>query len=100
MDELLAATEEDLSNVEEVGPVIAASVHDFVHSKRGEKAIQKLKGAGLDMTAPKKARVSAADSGPLGGKTLVVTGTLSKYTREEIEALDHAAWWPRGEQHF
>ncbi len=87
MDELLAATEEDLSNVEEVGPVIAASVHDFVHSKRGEKAIQKLKDAGVDMTAPKKARVSAVDSGPLGGKTLVVTGTLSKYTREEIEAL-------------
>jgi DNA ligase (NAD+) len=86
MDELQAATEDDLSNVEEVGPVIAASVHDFIHSKRGDKAIQKLKTAGVDMTAPKKAR-TATESGPLAGKTLVVTGTLSKYTREEIEAL-------------
>src|SRR3954471_11017763 len=86
MDELQAASADDLSNVEEVGPVIAASVHDFIHSKRGETAIQKLKTAGVDMTAPKKAR-TAAESGPLAGKTLVVTGTLGKYTREEIEAL-------------
>src|SRR4051794_15020363 len=86
MDEIIAASEEDLSNVEEVGPVIAKSVYDFLHSEHGERAIQKLKTAGVDMTAPKTAR-TAAKSGPLAGKTLVVTGTLGKYTREEIEAL-------------
>jgi DNA ligase (NAD+) len=86
MDELLAASEEDLSNVEEVGPVIAQSVYNFVHSKRGEQAVRKLRDAGLDMTSPKKV-ARAASGGALGGKTLVVTGTLSKYKREEIQEL-------------
>jgi DNA ligase (NAD+) len=72
--------------VEEVGSVIAASVHRFVHSEQGEKAIGRLREAGVDMTAPLKPR-AAEPTGPLAGKTLVVTGTLEKYTREEIEAL-------------
>jgi DNA ligase (NAD+) len=38
------------------------------------------------MTAPLKPR-AAAPTGPLAGKTVVVTGTLEKYKREEIEAL-------------
>jgi DNA ligase (NAD+) len=44
-----------------------------------------LREAGLDMTAPKKA--AGKVDGPLADKTLVVTGTLAKYKREEIEAL-------------
>jgi DNA ligase (NAD+) len=87
MDELVAASAEDLSNVEDVGPVIAQSVFDFLHSRHGERAIGKLRGAGVDMTAPKKAPASAATAGPLSGKTLVVTGTLQKYKRDEIESL-------------
>ncbi|MEX0611846.1 MAG: NAD-dependent DNA ligase LigA [Pirellulales bacterium] len=86
MEELLAANEDDLSNAEDVGPVIAESVYHFLHSEHGERAIRRLREAGVDMTAPKKAR-TAASAGPLSGKTLVVTGTLEKYTREEIELL-------------
>jgi DNA ligase (NAD+) len=87
MEELLAASEEDLSNVEDVGPVIAKSVFDFLHSPHGEVAIRKLRDAGVNMTAPKKSPASAATAGPLSGKTLVVTGTLEKYKRDEIESL-------------
>jgi DNA ligase (NAD+) len=87
MDELLAAAEEDLASVEDVGPVIAQSVHRFLHSDHGEQAIRRLREAGVDMTAPKKAPSTAATAGPLSGKTIVVTGTLGKYKREEIEAL-------------
>lgn len=85
MDELLTASEEDLANVEDVGPVIADSVFKFLHSSHGSRAIRRLQAAGLDMTSPKRAPVVA--SGPLAGKTLVVTGTLQKYKRDEIEAL-------------
>ena len=74
MDELLAASDEDLSNVEDVGPVIAKSIYEFLHSSHGERAIRKLRDAGVDMTAPKKAPASAATAGPLSSKTLVVTG--------------------------
>jgi DNA ligase (NAD+) len=85
MDELLDASREDLSNVEDVGDVIADSVSEFLHSPRGEKAVRRLREAGVDLTAPKKARTAA--TGALAGKTLVVTGTLEKYSREQIEEL-------------
>jgi DNA ligase (NAD+) len=84
--ELWAASEEDLSEVEEVGPVIAESVFRFLNSDQGKRAVEKLVAAGLDMTSPKRAATSNA-TGPLAGKSLVVTGTLSKYKREEIEEL-------------
>lgn len=87
MDALLAASEEELSEVEDVGGVIAQSVYNFLHSEHGERAVRRLREAGLDMTSPKKEPASAGTAGPLSGKTLVVTGTLSKYTREKIESL-------------
>jgi DNA ligase (NAD+) len=87
MDELLAASEEDLASTEDVGQVIAESVHGFLHSEHGQRSIRRLREAGVDMTAPKKAAATAATAGPLSGKTLVVTGTLEKYSREQIEAL-------------
>jgi DNA ligase (NAD+) len=83
MDALLVASEEDLGNVEDVGPVIAASVFAFVHGPHGTRAIERLRSAGVEMTSPKK----QAPSGPLAGKSLVVTGTLAKYKREDIESL-------------
>jgi DNA ligase (NAD+) len=87
MDALSAASEEDLANVDEVGPVIAQSVFRFLHSEHGERAIRRLREAGVNMTAPKKTPTSAATAGPLSGKSIVVTGTMEKYTREEIESL-------------
>ncbi|HEY3392602.1 MAG TPA: helix-hairpin-helix domain-containing protein, partial [Lacipirellulaceae bacterium] len=87
MDALQAASEEELADVEDVGPVIAKSVYSFLHSKHGERAVERLSKAGVDMTAPKKTAATAATAGPLSGKTLVVTGTLENYTREEIESL-------------
>lgn len=84
IDALLAASLDDLAAVEDVGPVIAASVHVFLHSEHGSRAIERLRAAGLDMTAPLKPRDPV---GVLAGKTIVVTGTLAKYKREEIEAL-------------
>jgi DNA ligase (NAD+) len=87
MEALLAASKEELADVEDVGPVIANSVHGFLHSEHGERAVRRLREAGVDMTAPKKSVATAATAGPLSGKTLVVTGTLEKYTRNEIESL-------------
>jgi DNA ligase (NAD+) len=83
---LQAATEEELGEVNEIGPIIAKSVYEFLHSEAGQQTIDDLAALGIDMTAPLAARKEAA-SGPLAGKTLVVTGTLPTYGREEIEAL-------------
>ena len=85
MDALRNATQDELSSVNEIGEVIAASVYGFLNSEYGTGTIDDLAGVGVEMTAPKKATPAAG--GALAGKTLVVTGTLSKYTRDEIHDL-------------
>jgi DNA ligase (NAD+) len=83
MEKLLAASVEELSEVNEIGPIIAQSIYDFLQSEFGRETIADLQSLGVKMTAER----SAAGSAKLQGKTLVVTGTLTKYGREEIEAL-------------
>ena len=83
IDALVAATVEQLSETMEIGPIIAQSVFDFLHSKFGQETIEDLRNLGVKMESTTRcggARV-------LEGKTLVVTGTLVKYTRDEIEEL-------------
>ncbi len=82
MDRLREATIERLASINEIGPTIAASVYNFLHSDYGIETIEDLASVGVDMTAPRKPRRAA---GPLEGKAIVVTGTLSRYTRDEIE---------------
>jgi DNA ligase (NAD+) len=86
MEALMAASEEELAEVNEVGEIIAKSVYQYLHSDYGSTTIRELTELGLNMTSPRKAKAAAAD-GKLAGRTLVVTGTLNKYSREEIEAL-------------
>ena len=83
MDSLQNASEEQLGETPEIGPIIAHSVHEFFSSPHGKKIVADLAAQGVVMEAPKKA---AAD-GLLAGKTLVVTGTLQKYGRNEIQEL-------------
>ena len=71
-------------SVEGIGPIIARSVHEFFASDHNRTVIEKLRRAGLNM-------VSGAPSGEeappvLAGKSVVVTGTLEGWTREEAEA--------------
>ncbi len=77
------ATVEKLSSIHEIGDVIAQSVFDFFHSPAGEKTIQALKQVGVD---PKMEMPARAEQ-PLAGLTIVVTGTLQKLKRDEIERL-------------
>lgn len=85
MEKLMAADVEELSAVNEVGPIIAKSVYDYLHGKYGRETIDELKSAGVKMTSDHKA--PRATHGPLAGKTLVVTGTLARYGRDDIEEL-------------
>jgi DNA ligase (NAD+) len=84
MDELQAAEIEELADVLEIGPVIAESVYDFLHSEFGSGTIEDLKRLGLKMAAPRAPRREAS---AIAGKTFVVTGTLVKYGRDEIQEL-------------
>jgi DNA ligase (NAD+) len=86
LDALSKATTDELSAVNEIGPAIAASVHDFFSSPAGQKTIAVLQKAGVD---PQMEVVKPEDKAnlPLAGKTVVVTGTLTKYDRKSIEDL-------------
>jgi DNA ligase (NAD+) len=84
MEALQKASVEELSRVPEIGPIIAQSVYDYLHNPYGQETIKELKQAGVSMEA-----VGAASgaSRTFDGKTIVVTGTLKKYTRDEINEL-------------
>lgn len=83
LDAIGEATTEQLSEVNEIGPAIAQSVHDFFAGKLGQRAIAQLKAVGVDP----KMQVTPKDRQVLAGKTIVVTGTLAKFDRKEIEDL-------------
>ena len=85
IDAVCMASVEDLSEIDEIGPTIAESVHDFVHSQYGRETLEDLSALGIDMKIHPKNESSVG--GALVGKTVVVTGTLSNYTREEIKDL-------------
>ena len=85
MDELEKATVERLAEVNEIGEIIAESVQDFLHSEHGAEAVEELRQLGVNMEAPKKE--DDAGEPALAGKTFVVTGTLTKYTRDEVREL-------------
>jgi DNA ligase (NAD+) len=88
MDALTAASVEELQKVEDVGPVMAASIHDFFRNPRNQQVIAKLKRAGLNPTHHSPLTTHA---GPFAGKTVVVTGALEKFSRAETqEALRKA----------
>jgi len=89
LDALAACSAEQLSQVEDVGEVIARAVQDYFHSDDGRQIIEDLRTAGLNFGSPVPERPAVPTDGPLVGKTLVVTGTLQRFRREEIQELIH-----------
>ena len=84
MDALAAASDEELQEVDGIGPEVAAAVRAWFDSTAGQEALAELKSVGVNMRQPRRKARSAAL--PLAGKTLVVTGTLAAYDRKAIEA--------------
>ena len=81
---LRAASEEDLSSIHEIGDRIAKSLHDFLHSDYGVTLLNDLESVGVSTS---ESLSSLPSGGVLEGKTFVVTGSLTHYTRDEIESL-------------
>jgi DNA ligase (NAD+) len=84
IDALMAASEADLITSDGIGAQIAASVVLFFQQEANRALIERLRAAGVDLTAPKRERASA---GPLAGKAFVLTGTLPSLTREEASEM-------------
>jgi DNA ligase (NAD+) len=84
IDALMAAGEADLILSDGIGAQIAASVVLFFAQAANRALIERLRAAGVNLTAPKRERASA---GPLAGKVFVLTGTLPNLTREEASEM-------------
>ena len=87
LDALIKASTEQLSEVNEIGPVIADSVHDFFHNNAGKAVVAELKAVGIDPRIGIDQTTPPAADLPLAGQTVVVTGSLEKFKRQEIEEL-------------
>lgn len=87
IEAIAAASEEELQTSEGIGPEVAGSVSLFFKQPANRDVIAKLRAAGVEMTAPKRARAA----GKLTGKTLVLTGTLPTLTREQAGEMILAA---------
>jgi len=88
LDKIMQAGAEELQAAGEVGPKIAESIIQFFKEARNRDLVERLRTAGLQFECEIKKQKS---SGPLAGMVFVLTGTLSKLTRDEaklrIEAL-------------
>jgi DNA ligase (NAD+) len=83
LDAITEKSAEGLAEVEEIGPIIAQAIHTFFHSDAGRRVVEELRACGLNFGSPADRKAKAA--GPLAGKTIVVTGTLQKFSRDEIK---------------
>jgi DNA ligase (NAD+) len=84
IDALMQTPAERLGQVNGIGPVLAESVYQYFQSPAGRKVVDELRALGVKMTQERKPKPRGAD---LTGKTFVITGTLTKYSRDEIEGL-------------
>ena len=85
LDELMAAEEATLATVEGVGSTIAASVAAFFGSARNRAVVEKLRGAGVSFASARATGGRRLLEQTLAGRSVVVTGTLAGFTREEAE---------------
>ena len=80
MDALMAASEENLKQINDIGPKVAATVREFFENERNVALVERLRAFGLTFTAEKKERGTK-----LEGLTFVLTGTLPTLTRDEAK---------------
>jgi DNA ligase (NAD+) len=81
LENLIAASEDDINQIRGIGPVLAHSVYLFFHDKNNINVINKLKKYGVIFPIME----INTKSGPLTGKTFVLTGTLQNYSRSDAE---------------
>ncbi len=82
LDDFFRLSEEDLMEVEGIGPEVAASVHQFFGDKKNKESIERLKKAGVKVIESK-----VKEKGKLVGKTFLFTGALKVFGRDEARNL-------------
>ncbi|HWC13691.1 MAG TPA: NAD-dependent DNA ligase LigA [Actinomycetota bacterium] len=81
LDKLRTMTEGELEALDGIGPIIATSIASYFADERNQEVLDRLKEGGLDPVPP-----AARKEGSLSGKTFVVTGTLTDFSRDAATA--------------
>jgi DNA ligase (NAD+) len=82
IDALMTAGEDELQEVNEIGPRVSAAIREFFDEPKNVELVKRLQKYGLKFEGHKKQRGTA-----LAGKTFVLTGTLERHTRDEAKKL-------------
>ena len=85
LDALASATEEDLLEIPDVGPVVARSIVNWFSSEHNKELIEKLRAEGLNFNF--LGSISKAANSYFSGKTVVLTGTLDSMGRKEATEI-------------
>jgi len=80
LEVLMAAGEEYLAEIDQIGPTMAKSIYEYFHDPENQSVIEKLLDAKVKPERPRTQR-----SQKLAGKTIVVTGTLENFSRQQAE---------------
>ena len=86
IDDIMAADVDTLTAINDIGPKVAVTIHDFFVNERNRALVDRFKDLGLTMLAEKKVRTST-----LEGLTFVLTGTLPTMTREAAKEMIESA---------
>jgi DNA ligase (NAD+) len=85
IDNLMAATVEELIAAEEIGGRIAQSITEYFDDENHKQEIEKLKASGLQFVAEEKEVTFASDK--LSGQSFIISGVFEKYSRDELKDL-------------
>jgi DNA ligase (NAD+) len=81
MDRIIEGSEDEIAAIEGIGPVMAASIKQFFSVERNRRVVERLRAAGLNFAGPGEPGFPQT----LVGKSVVVTGTLERWSREDAE---------------
>lgn len=85
MEAMQRMSVEDLTLLQDIGPIVAQAIFEYLHDPRNESIIERLKAAGLQMQLSEEKMQPAGDA--LAGKTIVISGTFSHHSRDEYKEI-------------
>ncbi len=89
LEALMAADEDGLLQVPDIGPVVTQSIRRFLDEPHNREVIAALRKAGVQW--PESTGSTLRGQGPMGGRTFVITGTLATLTRDQAKDMIEAA---------
>lgn len=87
IDDLMAASADQLRTIPNIGKVVATTITDFLSEEHNRAVIARLKELGVAPTAIEQVSEMDLSTKPLLGKTYVLTGTLERFTRDQAKEL-------------